>query len=236
MQDNNNADFLLLLAFSKGFKEIEEQSGYSIIRQDNDYCLFEPNTLKPFAKIPIDTLIKEFYNEQQPNRTTKESATIKQETNTLYARVGRYADNVFERVRGMVQERDNQAKERSRRSRGESAESRGLSRQDRGLSQTDNTIRYLLREQILTQQSTIDDRLKLKSLHTQYQNLKDEANKARAIKTYLELGGIANDEVLEKFAKIPKTTNTTNNNTKNNKSHTNSNNIQTATKTKSRRR
>lgn len=213
--NSNNADFLLLLAFSKGFKEIEEQSGYSVTQQDNEYCLFEPNALKPFARISIQTLIKDFYNEQQLSGTTQTNATNKQEENTLHARVGRYTDNVFERVRGMVQERDNQAKERSRRSRGEGEErkeisrrsrelsrrSRELSRQDRELSQTNNAICFLLRKQILTQQSPIDDRLELKSIHTKYQELKDEANKARAIRTYLELGGVANDEVLAKFGK-----------------------------------
>lgn len=43
MQDSDNLDFHLLLALAVGFREIEEQSGYSIIQKDNSYCIFEPN-------------------------------------------------------------------------------------------------------------------------------------------------------------------------------------------------
>lgn len=194
MQDSDNLDFHLLLALAAGFKKIEEQSGYSIIQKDDSYCIFEPNATMPFAKIPIETIIKEFQNEcREIGRNAKADTTIKQERYTLQPRVGQCANNVLERVRGMVQER-------SRRSRGESEERGGISRQDRGLSQTSNAFSFLFRKQILTQESLEADRQAVIDLHKEYKDYKKEATKARAIKAYLELGGIASDDVVQKNA------------------------------------
>lgn len=221
MQDSNNLDFHLLLALAIGFEKIEQQSGYSIIQKDNNYCIFEPNATIPFAKIPIDTIIKEFQNEcRETSRNAKADTTIKQEGYTLQSRVGKCADNVLERVRGMVQERNERSKEASRRSRSESEERtsqseerRGISRQDRGLSQTSNAFGYLFREQILAQESInveglSADKQAIIDLHNQYKDYKRQVTKARAIKTYLELGGISNDKV----ANIANTANATKDN------------------------
>ena len=175
MTDSNSADFLLLLQIVVGIEKIKEQSGYnfSINTQDNAIFIFEPNATNPCDKIFFDTIVEEYENDKRRtnNQNLKGNRGIQHEQYKNQTRVESYAGKILERVRGILEER---------------------SRQSRGLSQTDNTIRYLLREQILTQQSTIDERLELKSLHTRYKELKDEAAKARAIKTYLELGGIAN--------------------------------------------
>ena len=104
-----------------------------------------------------------------------------------------YASQIIGRVRGILEERSERSKETSRRSG-------GISRQDRGLSQTSNAFSYLFRKQILTQESLEADRQAVIDLHKEYKDYKKEAIKARAIKAYLELGGIASNDVVQKYA------------------------------------
>ncbi|MGX3044686.1 hypothetical protein [Helicobacter sp. T3_23-1056] len=203
--NSNGADFRLLLLLSIGFEKLEEQSKYKIVlnMQDNFIYLFDSNNAEPFDKIAIETYTKETNNDARGIAEKAKQAQHRDKT-----RVESYASEIIERVRGILEERSRQSrgegeerKEISRRSRSVGEAREEISRRSRELNQTNNAICFLLRKQILTQQSPIDDRLELKSIHTKYQELKDESNKARAIRTYLELGGVANDEVLAKFGK-----------------------------------
>lgn len=197
MQDSDNLDFHLLLALAAGFEKIEEQSGYKIVlnAQDSSIYLFEPNATNPFDKISIDTYIKELHNDTSRARQNTQQTQHRDKTG-----MEGYASQIIGRVRGILEERSERSKEASRRSRSESEERGGISRQDRGLSQTSNAFSFLFRKQILTQESLEADRQAVIDLHKEYKDYKEEAIKARAIKTYLELGGIASDDVSQKYA------------------------------------
>ena len=190
MQDNDNLDFHLLLALAAGFREIEEQSGYKIVlnAQDNSIYLFESNATNPFDKISIDTYTKELHNDASRARQNTQQAQHRDK-----AGMEGYARQIIGRVRGVLEERNERSKEASRRGG-------GISRQDRGLSQTSNAFSYLFRKQILTQESLEADRQAVIDLHKEYKDYKKEATKARAIKAYLELGGIASDDISQKYA------------------------------------
>lgn len=197
MQDSDNLDFHLLLALAAGFEKIEEQGGYKIVlnAQDNSIYLFEPNATNPFDKISIDTYIKELHNDTSRARQNTQQTQHRDKTG-----MEGYASQIIGRVRGILEERSERSKEASRRSRGESAERGGISRQDRGLSQTSNAFSFLFRKQILTQESLEADRQAVIDLHKEYKDYKKEVTKARAIKAYLELGGISSNEVAQKYA------------------------------------
>lgn len=217
MQDSDNLDFHLLLALAAGFEKIEEQSGYKIVlnAQDSSIYLFEPNATNPFDKISIDTYIKELHNDTSRARQNTQQTQHRDKTG-----MEGYASQIIGRVRGILEERSERSKEASRRSRSESEERGGISRQDRGLSQTSNAFSFLFRKQILTQESLEADRQAVIDLHKEYKDYKEEAIKARAIKTYLELGGIASDDVSQKYATKDNSTQqnlTQNNLTQNNK-------------------
>lgn len=190
MQDSDNLDFHLLLALATGFREIEEQSGYKIVlnAQDNSIYLFEPNATNPFDKISIDTYTKELHNDASRARQNTQQAQHRDK-----AGMEGYARQIIGRVRGVLEERSERGKETSRRSG-------GISRQDRGLSQTSNAFSYLFRKQILTQESLESDKQAVIELHKEYKDYKEKATKARAIKAYLELGGIASDDISQKYA------------------------------------
>lgn len=190
MQDSDNLDFHLLLALAAGFEKIEEQSGYKIVlnAQDSSIYLFEPNATNPFDKISIDTYTKELHNDTSRARQNTQQTQHRDKTG-----MEGYASQIIGRVRGILEER-------SRQGRGESEERGGISRQDRGLSQTSNAFSFLFRKQILTQESLEADRQAVIDLHKEYKDYKKEAIKARAIKAYLELGGIASNDVVQKYA------------------------------------
>lgn len=197
MQDSDNLDFHLLLALAAGFEKIEEQSGYKIVlnAQDSSIYLFEPNATNPFDKISIDTYTKELHNDTSRARQNTQQTQHRDKTG-----MEGYASQIIGRVRGILEERSRQGRGESEECKETSRRSGGISRQDRGLSQTSNAFSFLFRKQILTQESLEADRQAVIDLHKEYKDYKKEAIKARAIKAYLELGGIASDDVSQKYA------------------------------------